>query len=131
MADPKHANGADAGLDATMTIRLDPPVVTGGATHDELILREPSSGAMRDAEKELGIGPPGSSSIAQMSAYKIAVVAAGARVNRAVIERARNSEVNAAYDFLAKLLELGRVTGPNLSPTLPGSGDGDQPMPGA
>jgi hypothetical protein len=125
-----EGNGADPGLDATMTLPLDPPVKVGGTEHAELLLREPTSGGMRDAEKELGPGPPGSSSVAQMSAYKIAVVAAGARVNRAVVERMRNSEVNAAYDFLANLLELGRPVGPNLSPTSPNGGDGDQPMPG-
>lgn len=126
-------NGADPGLDATLTLPLDPPVKVGGAEHTELELREPTAGAVRDAERELGPGPArlGESSVAQLSAYKIALVAAGARVNRAVIERMRNSEVNAAYDFLIRLLDIGRPVGLPSSPTSPDGGDGDQATPGA
>ena len=119
-------NGYDAtDFGATMTIALFEPIKIGGTTHEEITLQEPTAGALRDAERELGNGVPGTSSIAQLSAYKIAVVAAGARVNRVVIERMRMSQVNEAFAFLSPLLEAGQRIGETLSPTSQDSGAGD------
>jgi|SRR5579862_1338357 len=72
-----------------------------------LHLEEPTGGQYERALRELKDGP----NVVSLEAFKITLIAAVAKVDRTVVLGMRKSQIEVAYNFLARLLNGGPPTG--------------------
>jgi hypothetical protein len=72
-----------------------------------LHLQEPTGRQYENACKELANG----ANAYAMERFKITLIAQAAKVDRAIIEGMKKSQIERAFDFLSRLLDAGRPTG--------------------
>jgi hypothetical protein len=87
----------------TLDIEIEPAIVINDNRYSTLHLEEPSAKAVEIAERELANGMHPSA----VRKYQIALVAGAAKVNVAIVERMRISQVREGSDFLARFLSGG------------------------
>ena len=88
-----------------MTMEID---VMFHAQHvTELHLREPTGKQYEKAIRELTNG----NNPYTMERFKVTLIAESARVDRAIVEGMKKRQIEKAFDFLARLLGDGRITG--------------------
>jgi hypothetical protein len=91
----------------TLDLDIDPPVEFQRKRFDVLHLQEPTGGQLEKAEQELAGGP----NAYTLRRYMITLVAAVAKVPREVVLAMRQSQIEAAFDFLSRSRPGGPPTG--------------------
>jgi hypothetical protein len=107
-------------------VEIEPPIEFMKKQFTTLHLVEPTALQMQRANAELSDGQ----NMFTLLRYRIRLVAEVSATPREVIERMRISQVEEAFRFLEPFTPLFHLTGLHLSPTSPGSGDGDRMTPG-
>jgi hypothetical protein len=102
-----NGNEMDGELLPELVIDVDPPVILKNGTYNELRLREPKAGEVRQAEFHLRA----SVNVESMRRYQIALIARVSGWPEPAVEGVPISKLNEASAFLQGFIEGGRPTG--------------------
>lgn len=96
-------------MPASLTIPLEPAISFGGTDYTQIMLREPTSDEVRQAEEQLRFGRTPHA----MRNYEMHLVAKAAGVPLPVVQKMPVSRVQAAMMYISIFLGAGRATGGN------------------